>query len=1343
MEQRIFRMARAGGIDTNPTTFMQRANTFASAATQYGTTTMLTRREQTGLNGYVIMPAEAARARAALALAHTVGAKSEETQLPDDLGDTPVIGTLTFRPSPVLRETQNGIDPSEFPKLLANTMPEGSWVAVSLRKPSNRERKFHTKWHNYRLGNASPQHHSYSPSAIMISVTAGGASQDEVRALLGQFTSGMPGFDLDTDVRFPKTKHSSWLGVPAGLLLAAATLFGLPQIPLDLPAFTAPSLFAVAGLLLLTGIAGLTGRMRSPDVKLRAKLAAAGFPPPPHRRTKPRPPHKEETIKRTINEGGEKKTVEKHIKAFDGDYPFAPDVFLVGPTVVVGMVSPHAGAISGETVSRERATPPAMLQPIGPLIGTNQDGKAYVSASAQLFGTAIVGRPGTGKAESLDSPIPVPVSGKFPSRWALNRELSVGDKVFTPSGAVTKIAGFSEVFDGDMYEITFSDGQKVKTDAGHLWAVSDRVTRRRDGSEHSLAKMADVDERAKTEAHRLRAVADNIEPGTLATGNDLNRISGVGVGVLLRFVRAAGIDPVQASVVTHEGGVREISRPRVRFDASESHQALMQMATHPSAAAVRKLNLTGLKGQEGSLLTAKEILSFVGVSDPSLMECSTMNARLKRAGVAGTRDVETRMLSTRSTIRIHDVYPVREVLSRYADQVEAGKDRAPRVQLRTTAQLARKVRVTAEGAANWAVDTTAPIAGAATDAPLDPYVLGAWLGDGNTNGPAMTCFDPEIVTEMTAAGYVLRPHKAPGRYGIIGAVEKFRALRLLNNKHIPAIYLRASFEQRLSLLQGLMDTDGTIDQNGACEISLCHERLANDALELIRSLGIKASMTSGPAGYLKNGVRTMTSTRYRIHYTTSLPVFRLSRKAERIPATTRPTQDLLYIESVEPAVSEKVRCLKVEAADGMYLTHGFIPTHNSLLTRTLFGWHCLERVAPSGRPGFPGRNNTLIAFESKGDGVAKYRAWAHSMGDRTLVIDVADPNTPGIDLFAVPGSNEEKALFFTNAMTYTFGKDAIGYRSATTLKAVLNAALAVNDELIESIEGRNPAVIRTGMSPMYYAYLLLAGRSDKVGVELAEGIKARAVKLRERGNPDPVIDAGWAAIAFLYDGTTPSKRAGLTEAPFSKIEDLLALEQWWSPSRRKVTWDQIIDGHKSVVINTGTSATGAVLDDSVNHAISSLLMFSLQNALKRLTSGWLEQQRYVTIFADELSLLSGSSPEVIGWIRDQGRSYGIRAILATQRPEQLGPQLRSNFLTYATLISFSQTDVGTAQEIAANLGGHGEWTQEDIQFLEPFHVVIRSEVDQKRQSAFIVKLPNFEANMASYPAAQGYTEAAA
>ena len=812
MEQRIFRMARAGGIDTNANTFIQRSGTFASAATQYGTATLLTRRENSAMNGYVIMPAEAAKAKAALALAHTVGARSDETELPDDLGDAPVIGTLTFKPSPVMRETQAGIDPTEFPKLLANTIPENAWVAVTMRAPSGKERKHYSKWFSHRMGNNVATHHSLLPNAVIISVTAGGDSVDEVKSLLGQFTSGMPGFDLDTSVAFPKTRHSSWLGIPAGLALVAATLFGLPAVPAELPGFLTPALLIMSAFFLLTGLAGLTGRMTSPDTRLRNQLAAAQFPAPPHRLRKPRPPRKEETVRKTINQGGEKKTVERHIKASDGDYPFAPGAFLVGPSVVAGMVSPHAGAVSGETGSRERGTPPAVLGPIGPFIGTNESGRCHLAAASLLFGTAIVGKPGSGKSN---------------------------------------------------------------------------------------------------------------------------------------------------------------------------------------------------------------------------------------------------------------------------------------------------------------------------------------------------------------------------------------------------------------------------------------------------------------------------------------------------------------------------------------------------LTRALWGWHCLERARPSGQPGFPGRNNTMIAFESKGEGVGKYVQWATAMGDSTLVIDVANPATWGIDLFAVPGDNADKALFFTNAMIYTFGSDAIGHRSTTTLKGVLTAALAVTDEVLDSIEGRDESILRTGMSPIYYAYLLLAGRGDKVGVQLADGIKALAVKKRERDEPDPVLDQAVAAIAFLYDGgKSESARRSFTEAPFSKVEDLLALEQWWSPARRKVTWDQIIAGHRSVVINTGTSDTGVVLDDSVNHSISSLLMFSLQNALKRLTSGWLEQQRYVTIFADELALLAGSSPEVVAWIRDQGRSYGIRAILATQRPEQLGSALRSNFLTYATLISFSQTDVGTANEVAANLGGVSDpWGQEDIQFLEPFSVVIRTEVDQRRQSAFIVKLPNFEADMGSYPAVQGYLAA--
>lgn len=153
--------------------------------------------------------------------------------MPEDLGDTPAIGTLTYKPSPALRETQSGIDPTELPRLLANAMPEGSWVAVTMRKPSNRERKFYTPWLGNRMGTAVPTHHSTSLTAVLVSITAGGASKEEVTSLLSQVTAGLPGFDLDSGLKFAPSRHALVLGLPAGLVLAAAALFGLPQLPAE------------------------------------------------------------------------------------------------------------------------------------------------------------------------------------------------------------------------------------------------------------------------------------------------------------------------------------------------------------------------------------------------------------------------------------------------------------------------------------------------------------------------------------------------------------------------------------------------------------------------------------------------------------------------------------------------------------------------------------------------------------------------------------------------------------------------------------------------------------------------------------------------------------------------------------------------------------------------------------------------------------------------------------------------------------------------------------------------------------------------------------------------------
>jgi replicative DNA helicase len=156
------------------------------------------------------------------------------------------------------------------------------------------------------------------------------------------------------------------------------------------------------------------------------------------------------------------------------------------------------------------------------------------------------------------------------------------------------------------------------------------------------------------------------------------------------------------------------------------------------------------------------------------------------------------------------------------------------------------------------------------------------------------------------------------------------------DKRIPARYLRASVETRLAVLQGLMDTDGTISKSGSCELGLSKHDLALDALELIRSLGIKATITERKnATYAHDGVKKTGATHYRIKFTTTMPVFRLPRKSEHLPAELRETQGLLYVTDITVSEPEPMRCLKVAHHEHLYLTGGFVPTHNSVATQAI------------------------------------------------------------------------------------------------------------------------------------------------------------------------------------------------------------------------------------------------------------------------------------------------------------------------------------------------------------------------------------------------------------------------
>ena len=98
--------------------------------------------------------------------------------------------------------------------------------------------------------------------------------------------------------------------------------------------------------------------------------------------------------------------------------------------------------------------------------------------------------------------------------------------------------------------------------------------------------------------------------------------------------------------------------------------------------------------------------------------------------------------------------------------------------------------------------------------PIDPYILGVWLGDGTSAAAHFTCQDSDtiIMTELQNRGLFVYKSEVDMRWNSPGGFrQQLKDNNLFDNKHIPEIYLISDIDQRLQLLAGLLDTDGTYD----------------------------------------------------------------------------------------------------------------------------------------------------------------------------------------------------------------------------------------------------------------------------------------------------------------------------------------------------------------------------------------------------------------------------------------------------------------------------------------------------------------------------------------------------
>ncbi|MBQ1023067.1 replicative DNA helicase [Micromonospora sp. C95] len=364
-------------------------------------------------------------------------------------------------------------------------------------------------------------------------------------------------------------------------------------------------------------------------------------------------------------------------------------------------------------------------------------------------------------------------------------------------------------------------------------------------------------------------------------------------------------------------------RPRYQWDASAPAKAA---AVHRAVTAI-----------PDRLVTHREAVEIAGSRFRKVLHVVAA-----QVGIAGTVERQYSR-NGRSWRRAVDAYSAHALfdahLSRVSRVITSDTTVAhPRVV--TTEHIAATLRHPADGRANHAVTNAQPLSlPAREDLPIPPYTLGVWLGDGHSAGARFTSADmvgtadrggcETCGTTMKSSWNGAR-HCASCRRLHGSFTGLLRAAGVLNDKHIPQPYLRASEEQRRELLAGLLDTAGTPAAAGHVQYTTTSERIAEDVYELVVSLGYRCSINRKRV----NGRTPESSTAFTLSFSTSDEVFRLTRKREshatRRHAVGRAGTRSRYIVDVRPVPSVPVRCVTVDNEDHLYLAgRSMIPTHNS------------------------------------------------------------------------------------------------------------------------------------------------------------------------------------------------------------------------------------------------------------------------------------------------------------------------------------------------------------------------------------------------------------------------------
>lgn len=260
---------------------------------------------------------------------------------------------------------------------------------------------------------------------------------------------------------------------------------------------------------------------------------------------------------------------------------------------------------------------------------------------------------------------------------------------------------------------------------------------------------------------------------------------------------------------------------------------------------------------------------------------------------------------------------------------------------------------TSDGHSKYCIEYVKPVQFSENQHIIHPYLLGALIGDGSLSEATISLHNPEqyVIDKVSAcmtAGDELKKGKPQenrcDRYSITGMHTR-RELERMGlygthswNKFIPREYLFDSVENRIQLLQGLCDTDGTVSKNTFIEYSTTSEQLCKDIIFLVRSLGGRATFKDRMGKYTKDGEIRCTRTNYRVCIKMNHGIIPVSSDKHLRKYTGKSTANKKYIRSIEPMQPAECQCISIASPSHLYVADDFIVTHNTQLCTFAFCW---------------------------------------------------------------------------------------------------------------------------------------------------------------------------------------------------------------------------------------------------------------------------------------------------------------------------------------------------------------------------------------------------------------------